>query len=402
MRWLTRIFLGLIALIALVAGAVGIYVWRSLPPNNAQYTVAAPLGETTISIDENCIPTIEAKSERDLAFAVGFMHARDRLWQLEMHRRIGRGELAEILGPKALDTDKFLRTLGVHRAARAQLERMPAEARAMLQAYADGVNGYVTELMSVRPPEFVILGVQPGKWEPADTVAWGVMMAYDLSGNWGNELLRLQLASRMPVSRIDELLPPQPGDKLPVHGDYASMYKAMDALKPSTVATAAMAAADNLLFLSQGTEGIGSNNWVVNGSRTTSGKPLLANDPHLSLAAPAIWYFTRQKAPGIDVTGATLPGGHAVILGRTKGVAWGFTNTGPDVQDLYLEEINDRGEARTPDGWAKLTTRLETFKVKGEADVQITVRESRHGPIISDVHTPTANGINMSFSIYMF
>ena len=394
MRWLTRIFLGLIALIAVVAGAAGICVWRSLPPNNAQYTVAAPLGETTVSIDENGIPTIEAKSERDLAFAVGFMHARDRLWQLEMHRRIGRGELAEILGPKALDTDKFLRTLGVHRAARAQLERMPPEARAMLQAYADGVNSYVTEAMSVRPPEFVILGVQPGKWEPADTVAWGVMMAYDLSGNWGNELLRLQLASRMPVSRIDELLPPQPGDKLPVHGDYAAIYKAMDALKPSTVATAAKTAADNLLFLSQGTEGIGSNNWVVNGSRTTTGKPLLANDPHLSLAAPAIWYFTRQKAPGIDVTGATLPGGHAVILGRTKGVAWGFTNTGPDVQDLYLEEINEKGEVRTPDGWAKLTTRSETFRVKGEMEVQITVRESRHGPIISDAHAPTANAIN--------
>ena len=142
MRWLNRLFLGLIAIMALVAATVGIYVWRSLPPDNAQYTVAAQLGDTTITLDENGIPTIAAKSERDLAFAVGFMHARDRLWQLEMHRRIGRGELAEILGPKALDTDKFLRTLGVHRAARAQLERMPPDARVMLQAYADGVNSY--------------------------------------------------------------------------------------------------------------------------------------------------------------------------------------------------------------------------------------------------------------------
>ncbi len=417
MRWLNRLFLGLIAIMALVAATVGIYVWRSLPPDNAQYTVAAQLGDTTITLDENGIPTIAAKSERDLAFAVGFMHARDRLWQLEMHRRIGRGELAEILGPKALDTDKFLRTIGVHRAARAQLKRMPPDARVMLQAYADGVNSYVREAMTVRPPEFVILGAQPGIWEPADTVAWGVMMAYDLSGNWGNELLRLQLATRMPVSRIDELLPPQPGDKLPGHGDYVAMYKALDVLPqklaagstPSPLAgegwgegvaarakvvEQSTALTAELLFLSQGTDGIGSNNWVVNGSRTTTGKPLLANDPHLSLAAPAIWYFTRQKAPGIDVTGATLPGGHAVILGRTTGVAWGFTNTGPDVQDLYLEEINDKGEARTPDGWAKLTTRLETFKVKGEADVQITVRESRHGPIISDAHAPTASAIN--------
>lgn len=399
MRWLKRIFLTLIAIITVAAGAAGIYVWRSLPASSAQYTVAAPLGETTVAIDANGIPAIDAKSERDLAFTVGFMHARDRLWQLEMHRRIARGELAEILGPKALGTDKFLRTLGVHRAARAQLERMPLEARAMLQAYADGVNSYVLETMKVRPPEFVILGVQPGTWEPVDTVAWAVMMAYDLSGNWGNELLRLQLAARLPVSRIDELLPPQPGDKLPPHGDYATLYKSLDALKPSTVATAT---ADNLLFVSQGIEGIGSNNWVVNGSRTVSGKPLLANDPHLALAAPAIWYFTHQKAPGIDVMGATLPGGPSVILGRTKGVAWGFTNTGPDVQDLYLEEINGQGEARAPDGWAKLATRVEIFKVKGEADVQITVRESRHGPIISDAHAPSANAINTKkFAIAM-
>ncbi len=427
----------------MVAGVAAVYVWRSVPTDNAHYVIKAPLGETTITLDAEGIPTIEAKSERDLSFAVGFMHARDRLWQLEMNRRIGRGELAEILGPKALETDKFLRTLGVHRAAKAQLDGFPSEAKALLQAYADGVNSYVRDAMTARPPEFVILGAQPGLWEPVDTVAWGIIMAYDLGGNWGNELLRLQMAARMPVSRIDELLPPQPGDKLPVHGDYAALYKGLGvlpeklAVTPSPVArerVGVMAVAtespsaedepistaltpeptgdkrvllsrsagegtkpkpvDDLMFLSAGIEGIGSNNWVVNGANTASGKPLLANDPHLSLAAPAIWYYTKQKAPGIEVTGATLPGGPSVILGRTKGVAWGFTNTGPDVQDLYLEEINDKGEARTPEGWAKLATRSETFKVKGEADVQITVRESRHGPIISDVHAPTANAIN--------
>lgn len=381
----------------MVAVTAGVYVWRSVPVDTAQYALPnSALGETVISIDSDGIPTIEAKSEQDLAFAVGFMHARDRLWQLEMHRRISRGELAEILGPKALDTDKFLRTLGVHRAARAQLDGLPSNVRQLLQAYADGVNSYVRNAMPVRPPEFMILGTHPGTWEPADTVAWGIMMAYDLSGNWNNELLRLQLAAKMPVSRIDELLPPQPGDKLPPHGDYAALYRTLGILKTSTAPIAAAQTTDNLLFLSAGTEGIGSNNWVVNGSRTVSGKPLLANDPHLSLATPAIWYFTRQKAPGIDVMGATLPGAPSVILGRTKGVAWGFTNTGPDVQDLYIEEINDKGEARTPDGWSKLVTRTETFKVKGEADVQITVRESRHGPIISDAHAPTANAINTS------
>ncbi|MEO7254505.1 MAG: penicillin acylase family protein [Casimicrobium sp.] len=394
MRWLKRIFLGLIAIVTIVAVVPAIYVWRSVPTDSAQYVIKAPLGETRITLDADGIPTIDAKSEHDLSFAVGFMHARDRLWQMEMNRRIGRGELAEILGPKALETDKFLRTLGVHRAAKVQFDGFPPEAKVLLQAYADGVNTYVRDAMTVRPPEFVILGVLPGTWEPVDTVAWGIIMAYDLGGNWSTELLRLQMAARMPVSRIDELLPPQPGDRLPTHGDYAALYKSIDALHTAEPKTASVDSSTQLMFLSAGIEGIGSNNWVVNGSNTTSGKPLLANDPHLSLAAPAIWYFTRQKAPGIEVTGATLPGGPSVILGRTKGVAWGFTNTGPDVQDLYLEEINDKGEARTPDGWAKLAMRSETFKVKGEPDVQITVRESRHGPIISDAHAPTANAIN--------
>ncbi|HNY45975.1 MAG TPA: penicillin acylase family protein, partial [Casimicrobium sp.] len=359
----------------------------------ATFALAAKLGEATITLDADGIPLIEAKSERELAFSVGFMHARDRLWQLEMNRRIGRGELAEILGPKALDTDKFLRTVGVHRAATAQLAKFPEADRALLQAYADGVNAYVVTAMPVRPPEFLILGVQPGKWEAVDTVAWALIMAMDLGGNWSNELLRLQMAARMPVSRIDELLPPQPGDKFPPHGDYAALYKSIG-LIPQSVAVASAAVTTDPLYLSFGTEGIGSNNWVVNGANTVSGKPLLANDPHLSLAAPAIWYYAKLKAPGIEVTGATLPGGPAVVLGRTKGVAWGFTNTGPDVQDLFIEEINDKGEARTPDGWAKLASRNETIKVKGEADTQITVRQSRHGPILSDVNAPLAAAIN--------
>ena len=155
----------------------------------------------TVTIEENGIQTIEAKSERDLAFAFGLMHARDRLWQREMHRRIGRGELAEILEPKALDTDKSLRTLGVYRAHRAQLERMPPAARAMPQAYAVGVNNYVRDVMTVRPPDFVTLGVQAGESERLDTVAWGVMMAYDLSGNWGSELPRIPAVSSSRLGR---------------------------------------------------------------------------------------------------------------------------------------------------------------------------------------------------------
>ncbi len=382
------------ALLALCVG-IGVYAWRSVPNDNTTHVVNSAIGETTITLDTNGIPTIDAKSERDLAFAVGFMHARDRLWQLEMHRRVGRAQLAEILGPKALDTDKFLRTLGIHKSATSQLAAFPDEDKALLQAYADGVNSYVRDSMRVRPPEFVVLGVQPGQWEPVDTVAWTLMMAWDLGGNWGSELLRLQLAAKMPLSRINQLVAPQQGDTLIKHSDYPQLYKTLDVFPAKTVGSAsADQAVAKLIFLSDGIEAIGSNNWVVNGANTLSGKPLLANDPHLSLAAPAIWYYAKLKAPGIEVTGATLPGAPSVVLGRTKGVAWGFTNTGPDVQDLYIEEINAKNEIRTPEGWSKIVTRSETIKVKGEADVTITVRQSRHGPIISDVHAPTKASIN--------
>lgn len=393
MSWFKRVRIGIIAVVLLTAVVVGIYIDRSLPPRGNDHRVSAAVGNVAISFDRVGIPTIEAKSERDLYFAVGFTHARDRLWQLEVNRRIGRGEMAEIFGPKALDADKFLRTLGIHAAAKRQLDNFTPTVRGFLQAYADGVNAYVGDSLRARPPEFLILGVQPGRWEPVDSVAWSLMMAYDLSGNWGNELLRFQLASRLPIERISELLSVQRGDKPLATADYVAFYRSVGLAQPER-STAA------LLDWAGGIEGIGSNNWVVHGEATVSGKPLLANDPHLTLNTPALWYFAKLRAPGIEVTGATLPGLPSVVLGRSKGVAWGATNTGPDSQDLYLEEINADGEARTPEGWTKLTTRNETIKVKGEADVRITVRQSRHGPIISDVNTAADRALGASRNKY--
>jgi penicillin G amidase len=385
------ILFGLLLLAAAII--VAVYIYRSIPTKSAEHRVSATLDTVNVNLDEVGIPLIEAKSERDLYFAVGFMHARDRLWQLEVNRRVVRGELAEMFGAKALDTDKFLRTLGVKLAAKKQFENLPKDIQAHLQAYADGVNSYVRDTMSVRPPEFVILGIQPGIWEPADSVGWSLMMAYDLSGNWGNELLRLQLASKLPLARVNDLLPVQPGDKPLATMDYVALYQSLG-LAQNEKQTAA------LFPFAGGIEGMGSNNWVVHGDATVSGKPLLANDPHLTLNTPALWYFAKLKAPGIEVTGATLPGMPSVVLGRTKGVAWGFTNTGPDVQDLYIEELNAAGEIRTPSGWAKPSSRSETIRVKGEADVAIVVRESRHGPIISDVHAPTSRALGKAKDKY--
>ena len=389
---LLRFVIILLALAVLsVAVALAIYTWRSLPPAQSDYVVSGPSAPITITLDEDGVPTVRSASEIDLAFATGFLHARDRLWQLEMHRRIGRGELAEILGPKALDTDKFLRTLGIYRAASRQFAAFPEEDKAIFRAYAAGVNAWIEHGMRARPPEFMILGVTPGRWTPEDSVAWVLMMAWDLGGNWSTELLRLQLARRMSSERVNQLITVQSGDRLPAQTDFAALYRAIGAF-PLNLSV--VDPPDTRIALNDGIEGQGSNNWVVHGSRTTTGKPLLANDPHLGLAAPAIWYFGRFKAPGIEVSGATLPGVPGVVLGRTRGVAWGFTNTGPDVQDLYLEEFNAQGRVRVPNGWEDVITRTETIRIKGQPPIDITVRETRHGPVISDHHAPSAAAIN--------
>ncbi|HEX7437611.1 MAG TPA: penicillin acylase family protein, partial [Caldimonas sp.] len=309
----------------------------------------------------------------------GYAHAQDRLWQLETHRRIGSGRLAEGFGAPALETDKFLRALGVKRAAAAQWAKASPEARSAILAYTAGINSYLKGGMRARPVEFVLLGLEPEPWTPEDSLAWAIMMAWDLGGNWSTELLRMRLALKMPVARIDELIPPYPGEKPLPTADYAALFR--DLRLDGKLGERALLAAPE-----SGIEGVGSNNWVVHGSHTETGKPLLANDPHLKLSTPALWYFARLDAPGLKVAGATMPGLPFVVLGQNEHVAWGFTNTGPDVQDLYIERIktDDPTRYQTPDGWATFESHDELLKVKGQPDVRFTVRSTRHGPVISD------------------
>ncbi|HEX7438953.1 MAG TPA: penicillin acylase family protein, partial [Caldimonas sp.] len=312
-------------------------------------------------------------------FGLGYAHAQDRLWQLETHRRIGSGRLAEGFGAPALETDKFLRALGVKRAAAAQWAKTSPEARSAILAYTAGINAYLKDGMRARPVEFVLLGLEPEPWTPEDSLAWAIMMAWDLGGNWSTELLRMRLALKMPIARIDELIPPYPGEKPLPMADYVALFR--DLRLDGKLGERALLAAPE-----SGVEGVGSNNWVVHGSHTETGKPLLANDPHLKLSAPALWYFARLDAPGLKVAGATMPGLPFVVLGQNERVAWGFTNTGPDVQDLYIERIktDDPVRYQTPDGWATFESHDEVLKVKGQPDVRFTVRSTRHGPVISD------------------
>jgi penicillin amidase len=352
----------------------------------------------TVERDRDGIPTIRAQTLDDAWFAMGYVHGQDRLWQLEMNRRIASGQLAEVLGPGAAETDKFLRTLGVARAAKAQFARLDAATQQALRRYADGVNAAAAAVRAL-PPEFLLLGFRPGVWQPEDSVAWSIMMAWDLGGNWSSELLRLQLAQRLSVAQIDELLPPLSAPPVPI-ADYAAMYRNLGITAAQADAVASLATA----FPEIGSGGLGSNNWVIAGSRTASGKPLLANDPHLSLNVPAIWYLARIEADGLQLQGATLPGLPYIVLGRNQHVAWGFTNTGPDVQDLYLERFNpaDPNAVLGPKGLESMQLVLETIRIKGERDLPLNVRISPRGPIISDVHEPTrralgASGFGLSF-----
>ncbi len=389
MRWFKRLaWLVLMLTVLAAAGALGAYVWyRQASQPQTAGTLNLPGLRETVSIvrDRHAVPHIKAASAQDAYFALGFVHAQDRLWQLQMNKRIVAGRLAEILGPAALDSDRFLRTLGVRRNAEAILARSSPETRAALQAYADGVNAYIDSRKGPLPPEFLILRTEPEHWEPADTLGWQTMMAWDLGGNWTQETLRMRLAQVLPVSRINELLAPYPGDR-PVHTmDYGSLYRHLAPLATAMARVEERAPAGYV-------EGMGSNNWVVSGAHTRSGKPLLANDPHLGLQAPALWYFAQLQAPGLDVSGATLPGTPVVVLGHNQRIAWGFTNTAPDVQDLFIERLQPGSTQRyqTPDGWADFTTRSETIHVKGAPDVVLSVRESRHGPVISDAAEPVA------------
>ena len=379
MKWLWRSLFMLVLLLALLVAVVWIYSRQSLPLTDGSIVVAGPHAPLRIERDALGIPTIKAASIDDALFGLGFAHAQDRLWQLETHKRIGSGRLAQAFGEPALESDKFLRALGVKRAAAKQWAQASAEVRAAVLAYTAGINAFVNSAMTARPPEFVLLGLKPEPWTPEDTVAWAVMMAWDLGGNWSTELLRMRLALKLPVARINELIPPYPGDAPLVKTDYAALLRGLRL--DGRLGTQALLAAPP-----SGVEGVGSNNWVVHGSLTDSGKPLLANDPHLKLSTPALWYFARLEAPGLKVAGATMPGLPLVVLGQNDHIAWGFTNTAPDVQDLYIERIkpDDPTQYQTPEGWATFETFAETILVKDRPDVSLLVRATRHGPVISD------------------
>jgi penicillin amidase len=344
-------------------------------------------GRVEVIRDRWGVPHIYADSVDDLFFAQGYVTAGDRLAQMELQRRLASGRLAEVAGPAALDSDRFMRTLGLRRVAEAEwelLQKDPAthdtryqDSARILTAYTAGVNAYIETHRDRLPLEFLLLGVSPEPWTPADSLVWGKVMALSLCANFEYELARATLIERLGAGKTGELVPAYPADA-PIIVPDAVSYQGLDG--------AALAQARSVWQVFGG-PGTGSNNWVVNGTRTASGKPLLANDPHMGIQMPALWYLVHLHGPGFDVTGGSLPGTPGVVLGHNARIAWGATNTTADVQDLYIEHLSTIGPQQYEfrGQWYDVQVITETIRVRDAAPQVLPVAYTRHGPIVSDV-----------------
>ncbi|HSL20067.1 MAG TPA: penicillin acylase family protein [Vicinamibacterales bacterium] len=391
LRWILRGVVALIVLILVAAAAVTWRLWRALPDTDGTVAAAGVRERVEIIRDPEGVPHIRARHDTDGLFALGYVHAQDRLWQMEFQRRIAAGRLAEILGPTALETDRLMRTIGFARAAREGLDALSAEARALLDTYVAGVNACLARMpASKRPIEFAILRFAPAPWRAEDVLAWQKVMAWSMSMNWRYELLRARLVARLGDSGAEALLPASVSGGPLVLPDFLPAPRPPAAPNPTTSAgrrgdsVAPPGAGLHRAVPYEPSSG-GSNNWVVAGSRTATGKPLLANDPHLGTQAPAVWYVAHVTAGPLDVIGATLPGAPVVVIGHNGRIAWGVTNMLADVQDLFVERINDRDEAQVDGRWEPMRVIHEMIGVRGAPPVPLRVRLTRHGPLLSDV-----------------
>ena len=404
LRRILTVFAVLVGLLAAGAGAYGYTTIRSSWPQTAgELSLVGLQANVRVLRDDRGIPQIYATSDHDLMFAQGFTHAQDRFFEMDFRRHVTAGRLAELFGESQIETDKFLRTMGWRRIAQQELALLKPETVALLQAYADGVNAWLADHHGAEMSlEYAVLGLQlkgyePEQWTPVDSVAWLKAMAWDLRGNMDEEMDRTIAAAAVGVDRAEELYPPYPFDRhapIVTQGGVRDLT-VFDAGAPATINSAqTMRNIETLISLMPAyfgakSEGIGSNSWVVSGKYTESGKPLLANDPHLSASMPSIWTQVGLHCLGLtadctfDLAGWSFSGFPGVIIGHNGRVGWGFTNLGPDVADLVLEDV--RGDTYMVDGVAKpLTTVTETIKVANGSDVTWNARSTEHGPLISD------------------
>lgn len=404
-----RILIAVSALLALTLIALAVFalvtVRRSFPEQSGEVALTGLDAPVRVVRDDHGIPQIYASTSRDLFFAQGYVHAQDRFYEMDFRRHVTAGRLAELVGEGAADTDAFIRTLGWRDVAEQEVELLDDETYAMLEAYADGVNQYIegkggSELsleyavLSLTGPDY-----QPEPWVPADSVSWLKAMAWDLRSNMDDEIDRVRASQRVSVQEVEGLYPNPPEDNGTIVGDDEGRL-AGGRFGTGVDADARLAAVDDLAAVQSlaeqvpellGTgEGIGSNSWVVSGDRTSTGQPMLANDPHLAPSMPGIWYQVGLHCEEVGeacpyrVAGFSFSGMPGVVVGHNDRIAWGVTTMYADVADLYLEKV-ENGRVEYDGATEPLTVRRERIEVAGGEDRIITVRSSRHGPLVSDV-----------------
>jgi penicillin amidase len=393
MSKLLRLLLVLLAVVLVVGLLVFGYgfftVRRAWPKTDGKIRIKDGLqAEVTVTRDSWGIPHVYASNPHDLFFAQGYVHAQDRFWQMEFWRRIGSGRLAEILGESGLETDRFIRTVGWHRTAARELELLDDETRTVLEDYAAGVNAYISTHRGRLGLEFTILGFtgvkfDPEPWTPLNTLTWAKMMAWDLGGNRNDELLRAHIAARLGTSAVGVLVPPYPDD-YPVIVPHPLTETTLETVPDAAFEPHALGEGD----------GLGSNSWVIAGERTETGTPLLANDPHLGIQMPSIWYEIGLHCDPVgpdcpyNIVGVSFASTPGVIIGHNDHIAWGVTNLGPDVQDLFIERVNPENpdQYEYEGKWLDMEIVREEIIVAGEeTPVMMEARITRHGPIINDV-----------------
>ncbi len=406
-KWLKRLAIGLLAILVVLALTGVFLVRRSFPQTRGEVALAGLDGTVTVTRDDAGVPQIVAGSAHDLFFAQGYVHAQDRFWQMDFWRHIGAGRLSEMFGEDQIGTDTFLRTMGWRGVAEQEYQLMSAspETKEALDSYAAGVNAYLAgRAPSQVSLEYAILGLQNPDyviepWTPVDTITWTKVMAWDLRSNLDEELDRAVLAAQFGVDRTEQMYPPYRSD-FPVIVDAGpATAKAEEAMPWPRASLLEVQAAISRLdaIIGQRYSGIGSNNWVVSGEHTASGKPLLANDPHLGIQMPSIWYenqlrcATKTDSCPYDVVGFSFPGAPGVVIGHNDRIAWGFTNEAPDSMDVFIEQVDPDGRYSSPDGPRDFETRTETIEVAGGEPVEIEVRSTVHGPVISDVYVDDAD-----------
>ena len=362
-------------LLLLATSAAGGALFLCLPQPRDAARIPGLSAPVSIAFDGDGIPHIRAATDQDGAAALGFVHARDRMFQMELMRRAASGRISELAGAQALPLDRMMRVLGLRHQAEVELATIPAPTLALLQAYARGVNAYLDAHGRWSAVQFAVLG-RPEPWSPVDSLLWGRTMGIYLSGNWRSELSRLAMANTVPRSLIDQLWPaqddtPGPGASLPPPR-FAGLAGAIDAALPRFPSPFTL-------------PDTASNEWAVDGAHSTTGAPLLAGDPHLGYSTPGIWYLARIDTPGGTLAGAFAPGVPFLVIGRNSRIAWTFTTTGADTQDVFTETVLPDGRYATPDGPASFVTRTEHIAVRGAPAEDLVVRETRHGPVVSDL-----------------